>query len=83
LTQRKILEEQLAAVEGRMAKLLDVPEGKVRMGMRWDVLDQLFHNGGGCDSMQMQDEKVKTWKYVWRKFIRSPIDKYPGEMALI
>ena len=55
----------------------------IKIEMPWGLLETAFHKGGGVAEDQVQEAVVYQWKERLRSFIRSPIDKYTGEMAII
>ena len=82
-SQKASLEEQFEKVSERVAKTIGVEEKKTRMKIRWPKIEDRFARGGGDPGKQLEEKDLEEWRWRLRNFIRSPIDKYPGEMAVI
>jgi len=66
-----------------VAKTIGVGEKKTRMKIRWVKIEERFAYGGGDPRKQLEEKDLEEWRWKLQNFIRSPIDKYPGEMAVI
>ena len=82
-TQKSEIEEKVFALEEEVMKKVAGDGRSAKIVLDWGFMERTFEEGGGRHDEQVSEEEVTRWKERWRDFIRSPIDKYPGEMAVI
>jgi len=81
--QQQGLEEQLEKAREKVLEALEIKPKGAKLRIRWGKIEECFEAGGGSEEKQVKEEDLDEWKWRLRNFIRSPIDKYPGEMVII
>ncbi len=81
--QKAEIGEKLASLEERAATKMKAKKKDVKIRLDWEKLKDVFDGGCGDAEMQIWEDEVRGWKKKWDEFVRSPIDKYTGEMAVM
>ena len=80
-SQKETLQQTFDTIEAKLEKRLSGK--KLTLKVDWDKLEKIAARAGGDPAKQVWEEDVEKWRERLRKFITSPIDKYPGEMAIL
>ncbi len=81
--QQEEMDAKLKELEERVATKMVTKTKNVKIPMDWKKLQEVFEIGCGDAEEQVWEQEIYEWRKKWEKFVRSPIDKYTGEIAVM